>query len=209
MRLARVVLVALGSLVCAGLAMATPASIDDVNFGIKDPTCGGSCVLITSSTFTFTMPDVPQGHTIALNFFNSSSNVALTSLKFDLFTGTGVSPSLFTCSPDAFFDTCLVTQITSTIPGDNEFQLLLENLFPHPNCHPDLDNDADDRCGGIQPGVGFELEFTNPAGTNTALDWANEDGKIVVTGATPEPATVVLLVTGLVPLWSLRRKLLS
>lgn len=208
MRLARIVLVTLAGLLCGGLAMATPASINDVNFGIKDPSCGGSCVLITSPTFTFTMPDVPAGQKVALNFLNSSGNVALTSLKFDLFTGTGVTSSLFTCSADAFFDTCLVTQVTSTIEGDNEFQVLLENLHSHPNCHPDLDNDADDRCGGIQPGVGFELEFTNPGGTNTAIDWANQGGTITVNGA-PEPATVVLLATGLVPLWSLRRRLLS
>lgn len=206
MRVSRFLMVGVAVLFSAGLAVANPA---DVNFGIKDPPCSpSSCTLITSSTFSFTMPDVPAGKTVNLLFENSSSNVTLSSLDLDLFTGLSVTPSLFNCTIDAFFNTCKVTQIKSSIAGDNEYQVLLENLGPLVSCTPDGDNDADDKCGGILPGETFALQFTNPGGTNTALDWAGEDLTVNVS-TTPEPGTLVLLASGLLPFWSLRKRLLS
>ncbi|HEV2289395.1 MAG TPA: PEP-CTERM sorting domain-containing protein [Candidatus Acidoferrales bacterium] len=205
MRISRFWMVGAAVLFLAGIASANPA---DVNFGIKDPSClPTSCTLITSTTFSFTMPSIPPGSTANL-LFENGTNVTLTSLNFDLFTGLNVSPSLFTCSIDAFFNSCNVTQVTSTISGDNEFHVLLSNVGVTGPCTPDGDHDADDLCGGILPGNTFDLQFTNPPGGNNAsFDWAGAGTTVTVTTVpTPEPASLVLLASGLLPLWTLRKK---
>ncbi len=204
MRLARVAVAALAFFSFVGLAVASPVN-NDVNLGIKDPTCSGSCILITSSTFSFIMPSVPSGGSSSVTFENGT-NGPLTSFDFDLFTGTGVTTALFSCSIDPLIGQCLVAQITSTIHGDNEFQIVVSQ----PSCHPNGEDDSetDDSCGGIPPGGVFEFSFTNPPGSDTTLDWAGA-GLTVNVSPTPEPGTLALLASGLIPLWSLRRKWLN
>jgi|GEM_PF-6635678 len=195
-------LVAIFLLMC--LARVAAASPVDVNFGVKDPYCLNNCIFVNSTSFSFTMPQVASGSTQAIVFLNNTG-LTLTSLSLDLFTGTSVTNSLFTCSVASFFNTCLVTQLSSSsISGTNEFHVLLENLNVPSNCQ--IDNDSDDSCGGIPPNSFFEFEFTNPPGTDASLDWAANGVTINVTSATPEPETLALFATGLIPLWSLRRK---
>lgn len=208
MRIWRFWMVGGAILLLAGIASANPA---DVNFGIKDPPpplCSAPyCTPITSSTFSFTMPDVPAGKTVNLVFENESK-VTLTSLSFNLFTGLNVTPNLFTCSIDAFFNTCKVTQTSSTITGDNEFSVLLTNVGILCSCKPG-DGGGDDNCGGILPGDIFVFQFTNPKGNNPAFDWAGGGLTVDVTPAaapTPEPGSLILLASGLLPLWTLRKK---
>lgn len=207
MKLRYVLLVPVALLIFAGFASASPAtSNNDPNFGIKDPmSCTGTCIDITSSTFSFTVPSNGIGQVEFLN----DSGMTFTSLTLDLFADPGTPLNDVSCSIGAFFQSCDITKLAPAQNGDAEFQFHLfgVDLRHHKHCAEDGDNDRDDRCGGIQNGQFFFLTFKSPSGNG--FGWIGDQSVTASANPTPEPGTLVLIATGLVPLWSLRRRLFN
>lgn len=209
MKFLRILLLPATLFLAASAALATPTPVtssNDPNFGIKDPmTCTGTCVDITSSVFSFTVPSNGTGQ---VEFLNDSGQT-FTSLTLDLFADPNVTLSDVSCTLGAFFQFCNVMQIKPPSNTETEFQFhLFGTQLPHNrHCEQDGDNDRDDKCGGIADGQFFFLTFMSPAGNGGG--WIANQSVTVATGPTPEPGTLVLIATGLVPLWSLRRKLFS
>lgn len=210
-RLLRLLVLPCMLLLAAGGALATPQPVDprphsslDPNFGIKDPhTCGAHCIKVTSLTFSFTVPASGSGQ---IEFQNDTGKT-MTSLTLDLFADPGVTLSDVHCSVGAFFSSCDIAQLTdSSDTGETEFQFHLFGVDPprHGECKDDGDNDHDDHCGGIGKGQIFFFTFKSPKGGGGG--WIGDQTATASANATPEPGTLVLIATGLLPLWSLRKR---
>ncbi|MGH9729571.1 MAG: hypothetical protein ACRD4V_13415 [Candidatus Acidiferrales bacterium] len=181
----------------ASAAYATP---DDPTIILRDPpTCVSSIsvtCIVASGPFGLQLDNTGGGNFVIKN----NSGMTWTNLDIGLLAPSGAS--LFTCDGFTFFQNCSVG-ITGPGPnGTNMVDAFFSGLGPCQNDQAD--------CEGIPDGgfITFHMDTPCAAGA-TCGNWEPNSMALVTPNfiATPEPESIVLLLTGFLPLLPLRKRL--
>ncbi len=163
-------------LACAAMLMFTAVAFansnNDPTIIIKDPVCTGSCTQVTTMTFGFGVPNSGTGSLL----FQNSTGTNWFSLRL---TETGVAANLITCVQNVF-----VSCSTGTLSNGMTYIFLsgLAKGLP-----------------GLTNGAFFSITFGCSSGTCApwppGLDFSATAN--LASATVPEPATMVLVLTGL------------
>ncbi|MGH9728201.1 MAG: hypothetical protein ACRD4V_06375 [Candidatus Acidiferrales bacterium] len=179
----------------ASAAYATPV---DPSIILRDPpTCVSSIsvtCIVASGPFGLQLDNTGGGNFVIKN----NSGVTWTSLDMSLLAPSGAS--LFTCDGFTFFQNCSVGITGSGPTGTNMVDAFFSGLGSCENGQAD--------CEGIPDGgfITFHMDTPCAAGA-TCGNWQPDSLATVTPNATPEPESIVLLLTGFLPLLPLRKRL--
>ena len=189
MKISRLCLLVVLSLLCTGLAFAD---------GIQDPKiiihgvsgagassfgkCPGPGCTNVGLNFTFSVPEKGKGNL----FFTNASGKNWTSLKL---IEKGVPAAAISCG-NSFFRSCTVTTLR-----DGSVQILLSGVRGGTNTPRD----------GIRNGQNFAITFGCVDGTC----WPGGLNFTAHASAAPEPGTIALMVTGVGAIISRRKRLMK
>ena len=188
--------IGLALILSASAAYATPAAIDPTII-LRDPACSTTtlCTVVNGS-FGLQLDSTGGGNFLVQN----NSGFTWTSLDISLLAPSNAT--LFSCDGGVFFQNCTVgiTQFGSN--GPNVVDALFSGIGSCQNGH--------NNCQGIPNGGSILFDLDTPcAPTATCGNWEPNSLASVTPNPTPEPESIVLLLTGFLPLLPFRKRLFN
>jgi hypothetical protein len=180
----------------ASAAYATPAPIDPTII-LRDPACSPSTLCtVVSGSFGLQLDSTGGGSFLVQN----NSGFTWTSLSLSLLAPS--NESVFGCDGGVFFQNCSIGITGPGSNGTNVVDAFFSGLGPCQN--------GSTNCQGIPNGGGIVFDLnTVCAPTATCGNWEPNSLVTVTANSTPEPESLVLLLTGFLPLLPLRKKLFN
>lgn len=188
-----------------GLAMILSATVVradaaplDPTIILRDPICDttNSCIIVTAGSFSLQI----EGDGGGVFTIENNTGFTWTSLAFSLLAPS--DESIFGCNGGAFFQNCSIG-ITGpgSVLGTNAVDALFSGLGP---CGL---NDTLN-CDGFHPGDAMTIDLDpHCSGTSPCGTWQPNSLATVTPNPTPEPESIVLLLTGFLPLLPFRKRL--
>lgn len=184
----------LAMILSATVVRASAAPIDPTII-LRDPVCSPStlCTVINGS-FGLQLDSTGGGGFLIQN----NSGFTWTSLDINLLAPSNAS--LFGCDGGVFFQNCTVG---ITGPGSNGTNVVDASFFGLGSCQ-----NGNNNCQGIPNGGAIFFDLDTPcAPLATCGNWEPNSLATVTPNPTPEPETIVLLLTGFLPLLPFRKRL--
>lgn len=177
----------------ATVVCADPASLDP-SVILRDPICDAMnpCIIVTGGSFNLQVANDGGG----VFDIENETGFTWTSLNFLLVAPS--NESVFNCGGGPFFQNCSI-RITGAVsaPGTNMVDAFFSGLGP---CGLKAN------CDGLPSGDAIFVSL-DPNCVNSSACGSWQPNSLVTVSPNPEPETLVLLLTGFLPLLPFRKRL--